>query len=81
MVRVESLTDDYEIVFEGLRGQGWQGDISMDDISLTPGCQLCLDCKLAGLFCSFFLNGTVGLVAINTVSLLQRLSEGDSSTD
>lgn len=26
-----------QIVFEGIRGSGWQGDIAIDDFSLTVG--------------------------------------------
>ena len=50
IINVGSTKDDYEVVFEGISGKGWQGDIALDDISLTPGCQLCLDCKLTGIY-------------------------------
>lgn len=32
-------TSAYKIIFEGLIGDGSQGDIAIDDISFTPGCK------------------------------------------
>jgi len=30
---------NYQVVFEGVRGSDYQGDIAIDDISFTPGCK------------------------------------------
>ncbi|XP_071956934.1 MAM and LDL-receptor class A domain-containing protein 2-like [Antedon mediterranea] len=32
-------SNDFQIVFEGIRGDGPEGDIAFDDTSFTPGCQ------------------------------------------
>ncbi|CAF1639090.1 unnamed protein product, partial [Adineta ricciae] len=31
-------TDPFQVVIEGVHGQGYEGDIGIDDISFTPGC-------------------------------------------
>ena len=41
--------DDFQLVVEGIRGEGYQGDIAVDDISLTPGCQICTSCTMPGI--------------------------------
>jgi hypothetical protein len=39
-------------VIEGVRGSSYTGDISIDDVSLTPGCILCPKCTpIDGKFC------------------------------
>lgn len=30
---------NFQVIVEGIRGTGFNGDISLDDISFTPGCQ------------------------------------------
>ena len=40
-----SSPSEFEIVIEGIRGSSYAGDISIDDVSLTPGCLVCPDCK------------------------------------
>ncbi|XP_048242500.1 MAM and LDL-receptor class A domain-containing protein 2-like [Haliotis rufescens] len=32
-------TGDYRVVIEATKGNGYHGDIAIDDVSLTPGCQ------------------------------------------
>ena len=40
---------NFQIVIEGVVGNGYQGDIAIDDISMTPGCipagAVCLSCS------------------------------------
>lgn len=48
VVQVPSGQEDYQFVIEGIRGSGYQGDIAIDDVSLTPGCQICSDCTMPG---------------------------------
>ncbi|XP_033751986.1 MAM and LDL-receptor class A domain-containing protein 1-like [Pecten maximus] len=31
-------TNPFQVVIEGVTGQGYQGDIAVDDLSMTPGC-------------------------------------------
>ena len=42
---------DFQFVIEGIRGRGYQGDIAIDDVSLSAGCQICTDCTMPGSFC------------------------------
>ena len=30
---------NFQVIIEGVRGTGYSGDISLDDISFTPGCK------------------------------------------
>ncbi|CAB4000024.1 MAM and LDL-receptor class A domain-containing 2 [Paramuricea clavata] len=39
-----SSASEFEIVIEGVRGTSYTGDISIDDVSLTPGCKVCPKC-------------------------------------
>ena len=39
-----SSASEFEIVIEGKRGLSYTGDISIDDVSLTPGCKVCPKC-------------------------------------
>lgn len=39
-----SSPSEFEIVIEGVRGSSYSGDISIDDVSLTPGCKVCPEC-------------------------------------
>lgn len=48
MVKAPVSSNDFQFVIEGVRGNGYQGDIAIDDVSLTPGCQICTDCTLPG---------------------------------
>ena len=53
MVRAPYSRDDFQFVIEGVRGRGYQGDIAIDDVSLTTGCQICKDCTLPGRLFSY----------------------------
>lgn len=48
LVQIPYSQDDFQFVIEGVRGSGYQGDIAIDDVSLTPGCQICTDCTMPG---------------------------------
>lgn len=48
LVQAPYSQNDYQFVIEGVRGNGYQGDIAIDDVSLTPGCQICKDCTMPG---------------------------------
>ena len=48
MVKAPDKANDFQFVIEGVRGNGYQGDIAIDDVSLTPGCQICIDCTMPG---------------------------------
>lgn len=50
MATVNSANSDYQFVLEGIRGSSYQGDIAIDDVSMTPGCQICKDCVMPGLY-------------------------------
>lgn len=34
---IQSTTSNYSINFEGIIGNGYRGDIAIDDVSVTPG--------------------------------------------
>ena len=34
------MTRNFRVVFEGKRGGGFKGDIAIDDVSFTPGCNV-----------------------------------------
>jgi len=53
MVRAPYSRDDFQFVIEGVRGSGYQGDIAIDDVSLTTGCQICKDCTMPGRLFSY----------------------------
>ena len=53
MVRAPYSRDDFQFVIEGVRGSGYQGDIAIDDVSLTTGCQICKDCTIPGRVFSY----------------------------
>ena len=48
LVQIQYSQQDFQFVIEGIRGNGYQGDIAIDDVSLTPGCQICTDCIMPG---------------------------------
>lgn len=48
LVQIQYSQQDFQFVIEGVRGNGYQGDIAIDDVSLTPGCQICTDCIMPG---------------------------------
>ena len=48
MVKAAYSRDDFQFVIEGVRGTGYQGDIAIDDVSLSSGCQICPDCTIPG---------------------------------
>jgi len=39
----------YQILFEGVRGTSYKGDIAVDDVSFSDGCAL-VQCKLSNTF-------------------------------
>lgn len=50
-------TQSYKILFEGVVGTSWQGDIALDDISLIGGpCPPALECDFEADFCDFTQN-------------------------
>lgn len=66
MVRAPYSRDDFQFVIEGVRGSGYQGDIAIDDVSLTTGCQICKDCTMPGSlfsYITFFINCYYDLIA------------------
>lgn len=71
-ISVPVSNDDYQLVIEGTRGSGYQGDIAIDDVSLSPGCQLCLDCNIPGLL--IFVNLFMFVCLCLFVCLLQKKS-------
>ena len=54
LVQAPYSQNDFQFVIEGVRGNGYQGDIAIDDVSLTPGCQICKDCTMPGKMASLF---------------------------
>ncbi|EDO47788.1 predicted protein [Nematostella vectensis] len=48
VVKVPTSNSDYQFVIEGVRGISYQGDIAIDDVSMTPSCQICPDCVMPG---------------------------------
>lgn len=46
---VNNANADYQFVIEGVRGNSYQGDIAIDDVSMTPGCKICTNCVMPGL--------------------------------
>lgn len=66
MVRAPYSRDDFQFVIEGVRGSGYQGDIAIDDVSLTTGCQICKDCTMPGRlfrYMTIFTNDYYNLIA------------------
>ena len=52
----------FQIYFEGVRGNGWAGDIALDDILLTPGtCGKCITKfnQMGGVMVSVFASSAV----------------------
>eukprot|EP00795_Rhopilema_esculentum_P012712 gene12712-3431_t len=39
-INLSFMTRNFRVVFEGKRGGGFQGDIAIDDVSFTPGCNV-----------------------------------------
>lgn len=52
-INIPDRNNDYQLVIEGTRGASYQGDIAIDDVSLSPGCQLCKGCNIPGLYFNF----------------------------
>ena len=57
-------------MIEGVRGSSYTGDISIDDVSLTPGCLVCPKCtpidgELKLLYCKNLVNTTNIVIITN----------------
>jgi len=84
MVRAPYSRDDFQFVIEGVRGTGYQGDISIDDVSLTTGCQICKDCTLPGRLFSYmtiFTNNYCDLIAFREGKITSYLCFSFRSTN